>query len=180
MHPQRAAPRQIEVVKYDESRSVSGLLREIGRTLFSYLGGQLAVCLILSGLYMVGYALLGVPLWPLIAVVCGFLNLVPHFGSVIAALLSVGVSLMGGLGWERTLGVLGVYVAVSTFESYWLTPRIIGRRLKIRPLYVFLAVLLGGAMFGFVGLVLAVPVLAVLMVIYRFTRPAARKPREGV
>ncbi len=167
------------MIKDDGPRSFFGLLREIGRTLVAYLGGQIVVCLILSGLYMVGFGLLGVPLWFLVAIVCGFLNLIPHFGPVIAALLSVGVSLIGGLGWERTLGVLGVFVAASTFESYWLTPRIIGRRLQIRPLYVFLAVLLGGAMFGFVGLLLAVPVLAVLMVVYRFARPAGRKTEVG-
>lgn len=157
-----------------ESRSVFGLFREIGRTLVAYIGGQLVVCLILSGLYMIGFGLLGVPLWFLVAVVCGFLTIIPHFGPVIALLLSVGVSVIGGIGLERTLGVLGVFVAVSTLESYWLTPRIIGRRLQIRPLYVFLAVLLGGAMFGFVGLVLAVPVLAVLMVVYRFARGESR------
>ncbi len=153
-----------------KSRSAFGLLGEIVRTLAAYVGGQVAVCLILSGLYMAGFGLLGVPVWFLIGPACGFLNLIPHFGPLIALLLSVAASLAGGLGLERTLGVLGVFVAVSTFESYWLTPRIIGRRLRIRPLYVFLAVLLGGAMFGFVGLLLAVPVLAVLMVVYRFAR----------
>jgi predicted PurR-regulated permease PerM len=151
-------------------RSVSGLAGEIGRTLVAYLGGQIVVCLILAALYSTGFGLLGVPLWFLVGPACGLFNLIPHFGAVAALLLSLGASLIGGLGLERTLGVLGVFVAVSTFESYWLTPRIIGRRLRIRPLYVFLAVLLGGAMFGFVGLLLAVPALAVLMVIYRFAR----------
>jgi len=160
---------------------VLGLIREIARTLLAYLGGQIVVALILSGLYMTGYALLGVPLWFLVGPICGFLNLIPHFGSAVAVLLSVAVSVIGGLGWERTLGVLGVFVAVSTLESYWLTPRIIGRRLQIRPLYVFLAVLLGGALFGFLGLLLAAPVLAVLVVIYRYARgtePGAGVPKQ--
>jgi predicted PurR-regulated permease PerM len=163
-----------------EPRSVFGLLAEIGRTLVAYVGGQIAVCLILSGLFMVGFGLLGVPLWFLVALVCGFLNLIPHFGPAIALLLALGASLMGGIGFERTLGVLGGFVAVSTFESYWLTTRIIGRRLQIRPLYVFLAVLLGGVMFGLVGLVFAVPVLAVLMVVYRFARRRKTEPGNEI
>ncbi len=81
--------------------------------------------------------------------------------------------------WERTLGVLGVFVFVLTLESYWISPRIIGRRIQVRPLWVFLAVFAGGLMFGFPGLLLAVPVLIVVAVVYRHyhtgtgSRPAA-------
>ncbi len=142
------------------------LFLEIVRTLTAYVGGQILIALIVSCLYLIGFGLLGVPLWFLLALVCGFLHLIPQFGAAIAIPLGLTAALLGGLGLERTLGVLGVFVFVFTLEGYVLSPVLLGRRLRLRPLYIFLATLLGGSMFGFVGLLLAVPALAVMMVIY--------------
>ncbi len=119
-------------------------------------------------LYAVGFALLGIPYWFLLASVCGLLNLIPRFGALIAMALGLVLALVAGVGFERLLGLIAVFVVVLSLEGYWLTPHLIGRRLGLRPLYVFLAILLGGALFGFFGLLLAVPVLAVTLVIYRF------------
>ncbi len=122
----------------------------------------------MMALYAVGFALLGIPYWFLLAPVCGLLNLIPRFGALIAIALGLVLALVAGVGFERLLGLLAVFVVVLSLEGYWLTPRLIGRRLGLRPLYVFLAVLLGGALFGFFGLLLAIPVLAVALVVYRF------------
>jgi predicted PurR-regulated permease PerM len=108
------------------------------------------------------------PAWFLVAPACGFLNVVPRFGALAALALGIAAAALGGLELARVAGVLGVCLAAFTIEGYWLTPRILGRRLGLRPLYVFLAVLVGGALFGFLGLLLAVPALAVAMAVYRF------------
>ncbi len=144
------------------------VLREVAVTLGAYVRGQLTVSLILTVLYAIGFALLRVPLWPLIAVVCGFLNLIPHFGVLVSTSLAVLLTwIFRGELW-RVLAVLGVCVTVQGLEGFVISPRVLGHRLALPPLVVFLAVLAGGAMFGFVGLLLAVPVLAVAYAVYRF------------
>lgn len=175
--PGQPAPRR-------ERRTPGAFAREAGGTLAAWAWGQLLVCLILTALYAAGFAILRVPFWFLLAPFCGFLNLIPHFGPLIALITGALVVLIAGFGWARFAEVIGVYVVVFALEGYWLTPRILGRRLKLRPLCVFLAVLLGGSLFGFVGLLLAVPVLAVGMAAYRFfgsrdiARDAERRPGE--
>lgn len=156
-------------------------MREIGSTLATYVWGQILISLILTALYAVGFAFAGLPFWFLLAPFCGFLNLIPHFGPAIALATGVLVAVLSRLGMIRVAELIGVYVVVFTLEGYVLTPRILGRRLRLRPVYVFLAVLVGGAMFGFVGLLLAVPVVAVAAVVYRhFAEPPAspQTPRE--
>jgi predicted PurR-regulated permease PerM len=149
-------------------RPTGELVRKVGVTLGAYLKGQLIISSILTVLYAVGFAIAGLPIWFLVAPVCGLLNVIPYFGFLIALGLGALVAFLGGLSYERIIAVVLIFVAVSALESYWLTPRILGRRLGLRPLYVFLAVLVAGTGFGFIGLLLAVPVLAVATVIYRF------------
>ncbi len=149
-------------------RGAGELFREIAGTLAAYIRGQLIVSAILTAIYAVAFALLRMPLWFVLAPICGFLHLIPHFGPAAALILGMLAALLSGMSWERFAILAGVYVAVFTFEGYWLSPRILGRRLHLRPLWVFLAVLAGGAVFGFVGLLLAVPALAIALVIYRF------------
>ena len=148
--------------------ALPGPVREVGATLAAYVWGQLVIAVLLTVVYSVGFYALEVPLWYLLAPVCGFLNLVPHFGPLIALTVGLVVVLIAGFGVLRIAEVVGVYVVAFTLEGYVLTPRILGRRLKLRPMYVFLAVLAGGALFGFPGLILAVPVLAVAAVVYRY------------
>ena len=146
------------------------LLREIGGTLYHYARGQIIISAVMAALYAVGFALLGVPLWFLVALVCGFLNLVPWFGTLIAMLIGVAAAILGGLDFWRVMGVVWVFAGVSAIESFVLTPRIHGRRFQIRPLYIFLVVLVGGSLFGFLGMLLAVPALAVAVVVQRYYR----------
>lgn len=150
------------------NRSAGGLVRKVAATLAAYVRGQLIIAFLLSVVYAIGFYALRVPFWYLLAPVCGLLNLVPHFGPLIAMTGGIVVGLIAGFGALRIAEVVGVYVVAFTLEGYVLTPRILGRRLRLRPLYVFLGVLAGGAIFGFPGLILAVPVLAVAAVVYRY------------
>lgn len=144
------------------------LAKEIATTLAVYVGGQILISVIMSALFALGFALLGVPFWFLLAPVCGFLNLIPRFGSVVALVLGIAVALASGMGAFRTLGVVSVFALVFALEGFLLTPLVLGRRLRLRPLWVFLVVLIGGSLFGFLGLLLAVPALAVATVVYKF------------
>jgi predicted PurR-regulated permease PerM len=143
------------------------LVGDIGRTLGGYVVGQLKVAAILACLYSVGYALSGVPLWLLLGVLSGAFNMIPIIGSLLGlGLTAFAVLLHHGQLWNYA-GVLITFVVVQGLEGFWLTPRLLGKRVGLSPLYVFLAILIGGAMFGPVGVLFAVPVLAVLAVIWR-------------
>ena len=143
------------------------LLREIASTLGAYLTGQLKISLILTAIFAIGFALAGMPWWGLVAFLCGFLHLVPVFGTLLSLGLAELVMVSAEQSWNRCLVVLAIWVAGEALESFWLTPRILGRRLQLSPWVVFLAVALGGMIFGPLGVLLAVPVAAVLAVIYR-------------
>ncbi|MCC6863041.1 MAG: AI-2E family transporter [Bryobacterales bacterium] len=158
---------------------IGALLFDVGRILGAYVRGQVIIAALLAAIYGAGFALLDVPAWPLVAVFSGCLHLVPILG----ALLAMGIPLLlklyaGGSAYE-ILGVIGVYVFAQTLESFYLTPKILGRRMSLSPLTVFLAVLLGGMLFGFAGVLLAVPVAAVAALLWRHFsngRPVTNRP----
>jgi predicted PurR-regulated permease PerM len=152
------------------------LVRDVGRTLGGYVRGQLKVSLILACLYSIGYAIAGVPFWLLLGFISGAVNVIPFVGSLIGVGLTAFATLLNNGTMWNYLGILITFVIVQGLEGFWITPRILGRRVGLSPLYVFLAVLIGGVMFGPVGVLLAVPVLAVLGVLWRH----AAKPRAIV
>jgi len=146
--------------------AVLELLREIAVTLARYIGAQTRICLILSVIYGVGFLLLGVPAWPLLALLCGFAHAIPVFGAVVAILIAAGLTWIDRGGYAA-LGVMGVFAAVQALEGFYLTPRIMGKRLSLPPLWVFAATLLASLMFGFFGVLLVVPAMAVVTVVWR-------------
>lgn len=101
------------------------------------------------------------------------LNIIPVFGSIIGLALTAYAVLLNDGGLWNYIAVLITFVAVQALEGFWLSPRILGRRVGLSPLYVFVAVLVGGALFGPLGVLFAVPILAVLAVLWR--RAAKRK-----
>jgi predicted PurR-regulated permease PerM len=148
----------------------SRLFDEVGRILESYVRGQLLIAMVMAGLYAVGFKALGVPAWAGIAVLSGFLNMIPYVGTIAGMVLATGFTLADGGGLWRIAGVLGVFAAVQSVEGYYLTPRILGGRLSLHPMAVFLGLLIGGKLFGLLGIVLAVPTIAVAKVFLKFLR----------
>jgi predicted PurR-regulated permease PerM len=150
------------------------LFDEVGRILQSYVLGQLMIAMIMGVLYAIGFWALGVPAWAGIALLSGLLNLIPYVGTALGIVLATGFTFANGGNLWRIGGVLGVFVAVQSIEGYFLTPRILGGRLSLHPMAVFLGLLVGGKMFGFLGVLLAVPVIAVAQVFLKFLREIYR------
>lgn len=148
----------------------SRLFDEVGRILQSYVLGQLMIAMIMAGLYAVGFALLQVPAWAGLAALSGFLNVVPYVGTALGLIFASGFSFAVDQDIWRVAGVIGVFSVVQAIEGYVLTPRILGERLSLHPMAVFLGLLIGGRLFGFLGFLLAVPVIAVSQVFVRFLR----------
>jgi predicted PurR-regulated permease PerM len=148
----------------------SRLFDEVGRILQSYVLGQLMIAIIMGGLYAIGFALLKVPAWSGIAALSGFLNVIPYVGTGSGIVLATGLTFAHGGEIWRIVGVLAVFTIVQCIEGYYLTPRILGGRLSLHPMAVFLGLLIGGKLFGFLGVLLAVPVIAVAQVFLKFLR----------
>lgn len=146
------------------------LPREVLGTLGGYAGGTLKVTAIVALLYTIGFAVSGVPFWYVIGPIAGALNIVPVLGPLIALGLAAYVTLLGDGGMYNYIGVLVTFVAVQGIEGFYLTPKLVGRRVGLRPLTVFLAILVGGFAFGPLGVILAVPALAVLAIVWRRSR----------
>ena len=132
--------------------------------------GQLLIGLIMAVCYAVGFWALGVPAWAGIAMIAGLLNAIPYVGTLLGILLAGGFTVAGGGGFGDVAAVIGVFVAVQTLEGYVLTPRILGGRLNLHPMAVFLGLLIGGKLFGLLGVILAIPAIAIGKVFFKFLR----------
>jgi predicted PurR-regulated permease PerM len=146
----------------------SRLFDESGRILESYVRGQLLIGFIMAGMYAVAFWAIGVPAWAGIALIAGLLNAIPYVGTILGILLAGSFTLANGGGVWELAAVLGVFVAVQSVEGYFLTPKILGGRLNLHPMAVFLALLVGGKLFGFLGFILAIPAIAIGKVFLKF------------
>lgn len=144
--------------------TVGSYAREIDHTLSQFMRGQLTVMLILAVLYGGSYWLLGVRLAVPIGIAAGILNFVPYVGGAFALVAGILMSLIGGGGWAQIAGVVVAYAIVQTLEGFVITPRIVGESVGLREIWVLLALFVGGEVFGFLGVLLAVPAAAVLKI----------------
>jgi len=138
--------------------------RTTDRLISGFLRGQLLVAAILGVLYAVGFGAIGIDLAIGVGLLAGVMALVPYLGNVVAvSVASLLCVLEFGFGWHL-LAVLGWYAAVQNLEGFVLTPRIVGGSVGLHPAAVIVALLIGADLFGFLGLLIAVPVAAVVKV----------------
>jgi len=150
-------------------RAVGGrLLDEIGKVVRGYVRGRFLMALIMATIYGTGLLILRVPLWAGIGLLAGFMGIIPYLGVISGLILALGFAALDGAGIGRLAGVGAVFAIAQGIEDYVLTPRIIGNKLELHPMLVFIALIIAGDLFGLLGLVLAIPVLAVIKVLMRF------------
>ncbi len=149
--------------------SIRELAKRIAGDLARWMGGQLLIAFLTAVCYAAGFALAGLPWWPLFAAANGFFHLIPIAGAALALLLPVAgwLALTNG-DTAMLLWIVAVCALVQGFEGFYLTPKILGAKLRMKPLLVFLAVVAGSALFGFAGAFFAVPVLAAAMTLWRW------------
>jgi predicted PurR-regulated permease PerM len=138
--------------------------RTTDRLISGFLRGQLLVAAILGVLYAVGFGAIGIDLAIGVGLLAGVMALVPYLGNVVAVSVSSLLCVLEfGFDWHL-LAVLGWYAAVQNLEGFVLTPRIVGGSVGLHPAAVIVALLIGADLFGFLGLLIAVPVAAVVKV----------------
>ena len=140
---------------------------KVDTLLSGFVRGQLTVCAILAVLYAFGFWLLDVPMAALIGLVAGAIAFIPYVGSATALVLAALLCLLEhGVG-VRLVGVGVWYAIVQNLEGFVLTPRIVGGSVGMHPMTVIVALLIGGNLLGFLGLIVAVPVAAIVQVFVR-------------
>ncbi|HEX7340359.1 MAG TPA: AI-2E family transporter [Rhodanobacteraceae bacterium] len=144
------------------------LARESNQVLGAFVRGQLLVMVALGVIYSIGLSLIGLKVGPLIGMVAGLLSFVPYLG-FITGLVAALIAVMVQFGDWLHLGLLAVVFAVGQMmEGYVLTPKLVGDKIGLHPVAVIFAVLAGGHLFGFLGVLLALPAAAVIMVLLRY------------
>ncbi len=152
----------------EQRDTVVGLAKETDEVLGAFLRGQLLVMLALSVIYSVGLGLVGLKFAIAIGVVSGLVSFVPYLGFVFGIVLaSMTVVLEPDPLW-RLVGVVATFSIAQFIEGSLLTPKLVGDRIGLHPVLIIFAVAAGGQLFGFFGILLALPAAAVLSVIVRF------------
>ncbi|HEY6081289.1 MAG TPA: AI-2E family transporter [Polyangiaceae bacterium] len=145
-------------------RLVTEYAKQIDAALSPFLTGQVFIMLIMGLLYGIAYAILGVRLALPIGIVAGLLSFIPYLGSATALVSGLAMSLLGGIHPGQLLGVLIAYVIIQMLEGFVIAPRIMGKSVGLKEMWVLIAVFVGGQIFGFLGVLLAVPAAAVAKV----------------
>lgn len=151
---------------------VTGFFRECDAMLGQYLRGQLLVMLTLAAYYSVALALFGFDLAVPVGVFTGLAVFVPYVGFGLGLTLALISGVLQFSGWQGLIGVAVVYGIGQTVEGFVLTPRLVGERIGMNPLTVIFALLAFGHLFGFVGVLIALPVSALMVVAVRRLRAA--------
>lgn len=152
-------------LKYQESFVQT--MKDIDDVLGNFLRGQLIVAIILGSLYILGLSIIGVPMAFMIGLVGGLANLVPYLGLVVGLLPAIILSAIEHQSLNKIIWIIVVFAFAQTLEGLIISPKIIGEKVKLHPVIVILGIMVGGSLFGFVGLIIAIPLCAILMVILR-------------
>lgn len=153
----------------DNVEIVRLITRRIDRALAGFVRGQTVVALIMMVLYGVGWSMVGLRYALILGLLAGVLAYVPFVGALFAVFLAMLLAFgQFGADWVALGQVFGVFVVVQIIEGGFLTPRMIGSRVGLHPVWVLFAIFAGGQIMGFVGILIALPAAAAIGVLVRF------------
>ncbi len=158
-----------ELLPLDHASVVRSLASEIDSTLSAFVRGMIVVCLVLGIYYATALSLIGLEFGLIIGFIAGLVSFIPYVGALLGGVLAIGLALIQFWGdFELVALVVGVFIVGQIFEGNILTPKLVGNSVGLHPVSLILALSLFGAFFGFIGLLLAVPLAASAGVILRF------------
>lgn len=154
----------------DHQDTIRRLSADIDRSIAGFLRGQLSVCVLLGLFYGLGLAALGLTGGLLVGLLAGLVSFIPYVGSItgLAASIILAVVQFGATDWLMLGLTAGLFGIGQFIEGNFLTPKLVGQRVGLHPVWVIFALLAAGSLFGFVGIMLAVPVAAAIGVLTRF------------
>ena len=149
--------------------TVRGLARGIDAAIAGFVRGQSAVCLILGSFYAVALTLTGLNFGLLIGLISGLITFIPYVGSMTGLILALGVAVAQFWpDYMPVMIVLGIFLVGQFLEGNVLAPKLVGESVGLHPVWLIFALLAFGYLFGFVGLLVAVPLAATIGVLARF------------
>lgn len=151
-----------------QRETIRAQAREVDRTLAAFVRGQGSVCIVLGIFYAVCLSVAGLNFGIVIGLFVGLISFIPFVGAIVGGLLSVGLAALQFDGWQPVAIIAGIFVVGQVLEGNVLTPKMVGDAVGLHPVWVIFALLAGGALFGFVGVLLALPAAAVVGVLTRF------------
>lgn len=152
----------------DHADTIRKLTRESNAAIAGYVRGQVLVCLALGSFYGIGLTLVGLQFGLVIGLIAGAISFIPFVGTFVGAVMALGMALAQfPPEWIGVAKVAGVFLVGQTLEGNFLSPKLVGDRVGLHPVWIMFALLAGGSLFGFTGVLIAVPVAAVLGVIAR-------------
>ena len=153
----------------DQAPVVRKLAREINAVLAAFVRGQLSVCLALGTFYSAALMLAGLQFGLIVGAIAGAITFIPYIGSLVGGALAIGLALYQFWGDWLSIGIIAAIFALGQFlEGNVLTPKLVGKSVGLHPVWLLFALSAFGSVFGFVGLLIAVPVAASLGVLTRF------------
>jgi predicted PurR-regulated permease PerM len=158
-----------ELLPRDHAPTIRKLAKDIDGTLASFIRGMGTVCIILGTYYAVALMVIGLQFGLVVGFIAGLVTFIPYLGALIGGALAIGLALFQFWGDWLSIGlVAGVFMLGQVIEGNVLTPKLVGSSVGLHPVWLILALSIFGTLFGFVGMLVAVPVAASIGVITRF------------
>lgn len=157
-----------ELVPRDHRETVHEQLRNVDETLAGFARGQAMVCVLLGLGYGAALALAGLPFGFTVGLTAGLISFIPYLGSMFGLFASVGLALLEFDEPWRVAIVAAIFLVGQAIEGNYLTPKLVGGRVRLHPVWVIFALFAGGSLLGFLGMLIALPVAAVIGVLVRF------------
>ncbi|WP_170466348.1 AI-2E family transporter [Ruegeria arenilitoris] len=158
-----------ELLPRDHAPTIKRLAGEIDAVLASFVRGMGTVCLILGTYYAVALMAAGLQFGLIVGFIAGLVTFIPYLGALIGGTLAIGLALFQFWGdWAHIGLIAGIFALGQVTEGNFLTPKLVGNSVGLHPVWLLLALSVFGALFGFVGMLVAVPVAAALGVLARF------------
>lgn len=158
-----------EMLPLDHAPNIRHLASQIDATLASFIRGMGTVCLVLGGYYAIALMLVGLQFGLVVGFVAGALTFIPYIGALFGGALAIGLALFQFWGDWLSIGlVAGIFIIGQVMEGNVLTPKLVGSSVGLHPVWLIFALSVFGTLFGFVGMLVAVPVAAAIGVVARF------------
>ncbi len=155
--------------------TVRRIMRDIDATLAGFLRGQGIVCLLLGLFYAIGLSVVGLDFGLLLGLFIGLISFIPYLGAIFGGILCIGLALIQFASLTPVLIVAAIFAVGQFLEGSILSPKFVGDNVNLHPVWVLFALMAGGSLFGFTGVLIAVPVAAIIGVMVRFVLDEYKK-----
>lgn len=154
----------IHIIPPDRKEAILEVIRKISEKIGRWLRGQLTLCLIIGVLDFIALMIIGIPYALSIGILAAFLEMIPILGPVITGVFAIVIAITT-VGWVKALIVLIVFILIQQLENQILVPKIMQKAVGLSPVYIIVALLIAAKLFGLIGIILAVPVAASIVVV---------------